>query len=156
MHTHSRLNPNRLTASQIGHLLHVRKVELALVRAIVRREHVLLPRLPQQSLHGNNACREAIWSTALASKALGYPASVDENSRTIAVSLKRRDYHVTILPITRPRPDEHLLVMSEASLRRDSAVVEFMDCFGVDPRREGEWLAEDAVLELCYQVGFPA
>lgn len=132
----------------------VGKVEFALVRPVFRSKHVLLPGLAQQPLDGDLALDEAVGPRALAAVLLADPAAVDEDGGAV-LALEGRDDHEAVLAVAHPRADEHLLVVPEAAGGEDAAVVELADDGGVDVRRQGQGVADEAVFELCNELRLP-
>lgn len=76
-HTHSSLDPDRLTARQGSHLLHVGEIELARLGSIIRRKHVLLPRLSKQAFNSDLAPRQSVRTCPWIAVLLVDPATVD-------------------------------------------------------------------------------
>ena len=148
-------NPDRLASGQLGHLLDIREIELVDVRPIVRREHVLLPRLPQEPLHRDLPGRQAIQPRLLVAVLLADPAAVDQDGRRIALALQRCDDEEALVPIVHARPDEHLLVVAEAPRRVHSAVVEVVDGVRVDDGRQGQRVAHETVFAFRDEVVLP-
>ncbi|KAI7421968.1 alpha-glucosidase [Hortaea werneckii] len=108
---HRLLDPNRLRARVLCHLVDVREVPSILLRLVGGREHVLLPRLAEQTFDDDLA------------------ASADEDGRVAGVA-------VSVVAVVQTRPDEHFLVMSEFPPRVYPSVIEVLDRGRVDLRRE--------------------
>lgn len=156
---HSLLNPNRLTIRQLAHLLDIGKVKLPLVGPILRRKHVLLPRLPQQPLDQHLPLRQALRPIPLPPQLLINPAPIHQNPRfppRLILALQRRHHQVPIRTIAYARPNQHLLVVAVTPLRPHAAVVKLVHDIGVDARRQWERIPHEAVLELGQEVRLPA
>lgn len=149
-------HPHRLAPRQLSHLLDVREEELSLLRPILRCEHILLPRLPEQTLDLDLARRQALRPRPLVPVFLADPPAVHEHRRRAAVARERRHDHVPVVAVEHARADEHLLVVAEVAAGDDAAVVEVVNRGGVDVRREGEGVADEAVFEFGDELGLPA
>ena len=154
-HTCRCFNPDRLASGQLGHLLDIREIKLVDVRPVVRREHVLLPRLPQQPLHRDLPDWQAIQPCSLVAVLLADPATVDQDRGRIALALQRCDNEVALVPVVHSRPDEHLLVMAETPRRVHSAVVEVVDGVGVDDGGQRQRFAYETVFAFRNEVVLP-
>lgn len=136
IHTLSSLDPDRLAAGQLSHLLHIREIKHALLRLVVRRKHVLLPRLSQESFHCDLTRWQPIGPCPLISMLLVDPAPVHQNRRAV-LTLQRCDNHVSIRTIAHSRSDQHLLVMSEMARCQHAAIVKVVNSIGINGRWEG-------------------
>lgn len=156
--THGSLDPNRLRTRQLGHLLDIGKVKLALVGPILWRKHILLPRLAQHALHRNLALGQTFWVFSplpLVCHVLGNPPPIHQNRAAVCPFQGRND-HVPLLALPHARANEHFLVMAKRALGHDAAVVKrLLDSVGVDSRGQREGFADDSVFALGEQVGFP-
>lgn len=108
------LNPHGLRANQLRHAVDVGEIELALIRAVVGREHVLLPRRAQQALHGDFPARQRLGRPALVLLTLlRDPPARHQHLRRIPGPLQRRHHLEPVLAVAHSRPNQHLLVVPE-------------------------------------------
>lgn len=159
--THCLLDPYRLRSCPLSHLIHVWEIPHAPPRLVIRRERVLLPRLPQQPLHCHLTPRQRR-RVPVPVRLLGLrnPPSIHQNRRAsfplLVRPLERRDDEEAVLAVVEARADQHLLAMVEHARGVDAAVVEVGDGGRVDARRQRQRRLDQPVLEARDQVGLPA
>lgn len=153
---HGLLDPHGLTAGQGGHLLDVWEVKLALVRPVGGRKHVLLPRLSQQALDGDGTSWQAVGPRGLAPVRLVDPSAVHKDGGAAVLTLQRSDDHVAVLAVAHPGPDEHFLVVPEATGRVDAAIVKVVNGGRIDGGRQRKRVAHQAVFKLGDELRLPA